>query len=281
MKKHCINKLLIFGLLFGGLFGQEGTEAPPTDSVSLITLPETTGVDTTDTTTAVSDTLEPLPPIRELKDQPEFLPPGEPFFKLKSDFEQMQRQIDSLKKVIKVYEKNKGLPTLDQELLDLIKIPQLQHRIELTNGTVVMGEIIDQNDLRIIVQTSIGQLAIDRDKIEKITEELPPRAKVEIIGNPVVAVFSDHEEISGVVKNTGKKRADFVRVIANLWTASTELGGQDSVFINGSMQKFKTGIISDTSLEPSATANFKLSVPLDSGEVTSYRTYDVHWEESN
>ncbi len=281
MKKHCIHKLLLLVFLFSGLFSQEGVEAPPADSVSLTTMQDQTVADTTDTTGSVQDTLESLPPIRELKDQPEFLPPGEPFFKLKSDFEQMQRQIDSLKKVIKVYEKNKGLPTLDQELLNLIKIPQLQHRIELTNGTVVMGEIIDQNDLRIIVQTSIGQLAIDRDKIEKITEELPPRAKVEIIRDPVVAVFSDHEEITGVVKNTGKKRADFVRVIVNLWTASTELAGQDSVFINGSMQKFKTGIISDTSLEPSATANFKVSVPVKSGEVTSYRTYDVHWEEAN
>ena len=46
--------------------------------------------------------------------------------------------MDSLKKIISVYEEGKGsMPNIDEDLLNLIKIPQLRHRIELQNGTVV------------------------------------------------------------------------------------------------------------------------------------------------
>ena len=91
---------------------------------------------------------------------------GEPFFEIKSSIDVLRQQVDSLKKIISVYEEGKGsMPNINEELLDLIKIPQLRHRIELQNGTVVNGEIIEEDDLGIIVQTSIGQLAIEKDKI--------------------------------------------------------------------------------------------------------------------
>ena len=69
-----------------------------------------------------------------------------------------------LKKVISTYEEGKGaMPTIDEDLLNLIKVPQLRHRIELQNGTVVNGEIIEEDQLGVIIQTSIGQLAIEKD----------------------------------------------------------------------------------------------------------------------
>ena len=93
--------------------------------------------------------------------------------------------MDSLKKIISVYEEGKGsMPNIDEDLLNLIKIPQLRHRIELQNGTVVNGEIVEEDDIGIIVQTSIGQLAIERDRIIDISEDLPPLAKVEIVSEP-------------------------------------------------------------------------------------------------
>ena len=56
--------------------------------------------------------------------------------------------MDSLKKIISVYEEGKGsMPNIDEDLLNLIKIPQLRHRIELQNGTVVNGEIVEEDDL--------------------------------------------------------------------------------------------------------------------------------------
>jgi len=243
-----------------------------TQPVPTIEIPET--IDTT-----AQDTLVPLPDIRELGDKADKLPLGEPFFELKSSIDLLHQQMDSLKRVISVYEKGKGaMPTIDEELLNLIKVPQLRHRIELQNGTIVNGEIIQEDDLGIIVQTSIGQLAIEMDRVVNITEDLPPNAKVEIMGEPYVNAFPDREEIAGTIKNVGLKRADFIRVIAHLWSATTELIQTDSVFVTGQKQKYLTGIRADTSLEPGSISEFKFTIPLSEEDKVSYRTYEVRWE---
>ena len=247
-------------------------EPDTTQPVPTIEMPET--IDTT-----AQDTLVPLPDIRELGDKADKLPLGEPFFELKSSIDLLHQQMDSLKRVISVYEKGKGaMPTIDEELLNLIKVPQLRHRIELQNGTIVNGEIIQEDDLGIIVQTSIGQLAIEMDRVVNITEDLPPNAKVEIMGEPYVNAFPDREEIAGTIKNVGLKRADFIRVIAHLWSATTELIQTDSVFVTGQKQKYLTGIRADTSLEPGSISEFKFTIPLSEEDKVSYRTYEVRWE---
>jgi hypothetical protein len=223
--------------------------------------------------------LVPLPEVREMDEKGDKLPLGEPFFELKSSIDILHQQMDSLKRVISVYEKGRGpIPTIDEELLNLIKIPQLRHRIELQNGTIVNGEIIQEDDLGIILQTSIGQLAIERDRIVNITDDLPPNAKVELMGEPFVNAFPDREEITGKIKNIGTKRADFVRVIANLWSPTTMLIQKDSVFVTGKKQKYFSGIRADTALEPGSVSEFKLVIPLSEGDKVSYRTYEVRWE---
>tara|TARA_B110000438_G_scaffold59318_1_gene59455 strand:+ start:1085 stop:1897 length:813 start_codon:yes stop_codon:yes gene_type:complete len=222
---------------------------------------------------------EPLPDIRNINKKAEKLELGNPFFELKSSINTLTKQMDSLKKVISIYEKGKGsMPTIDEDLLNLIKIPQLRHRIELQNGTIVNGEIINENELGIIVQTSIGQLSIERDRIIEITEDISPSAKVELVKDPFVNAYPDKEEITGLIKNIGSKRADFVRVIVNLWSPTTELIHQDSVFISGANQKYFSGIQSDTALEPGSTSKFRLVIPLSEGDEISYRTYQIRWE---
>ena len=225
-------------------------------------------------------TTKQLPHIRDSGNKTiERLESGEPFFEIKSSIDVLRQQVDSLKKIISVYEEGKGsMPNINEELLDLIKIPQLRHRIELQNGTVVNGEIIEEDDLGIIVQTSIGQLAIEKDKIIDIGEDLPPSAKVELLAEPFVNIYIDKEEIVGSLKNIGTKRADFVRVIANLWSPTTQLLYQDSVFVSGQNTKYYTGIKSVTSLEPGSISEFKITIPIDSKDKVSYRTYEVRWE---
>ena len=225
-------------------------------------------------------TTKQLPHIRDSGNKAiERLESGEPFFEIKSSIDVLRQQVDSLKKIISVYEEGKGsMPNINEELLDLIKIPQLRHRIELQNGTVVNGEIIEEDDLGIIVQTSIGQLAIEKDKIIDIGEDLPPSAKVELLAEPFVNIYIDKEEIVGSLKNIGTKRADFVRVIANLWSPTTQLLYQDSVFVSGQNTKYYTGIKSVTSLEPGSISEFKITIPIDSKDKVSYRTYEVRWE---
>ncbi len=282
-----MNKIPALILLFSALFSQDEADttvivAPldtttAIDSNSVQTIKPNEIVETPDTT--VDDSLIPLPEVREMDEKGDKLPLGEPFFELKSSVDILHQQVDSLKRVISVYEKGRGpIPTIDEELLNLIKIPQLRHRIELQNGTIVNGEIIQEDDLRIILQTSIGQLAIERDRIVNITDDLPPNAKVELTGEPFVNAFPDREEITGKIKNIGTKRADFVRVIANLWSPTTMLIQKDSVFVTGKKQKYFSGIRADTALEPGSVSEFKLVIPLSEGDKVSYRTYEVRWE---
>ena len=282
-----MNKIPALILLFSALFSQDEADttvivAPldtttAIDSNSVQTIKPNEIVETPDTT--VDDTLIPLPEVREMDEKGDKLPLGEPFFELKSSIDILHQQVDSLKRVISVYEKGRGpIPTIDEELLNLIKIPQLRHRIELQNGTIVNGEIIQEDDLGIILQTSIGQLAIERDRIVNITDDLPPNAKVELTGEPFVNAFPDREEITGKIKNIGTKRADFVRVIANLWSPTTMLIQKDSVFVTGKKQKYFSGIRADTALEPGSVSEFKLVIPLSEGDKVSYRTYEVRWE---
>ncbi len=221
----------------------------------------------------------PLPDVRRLTKETDKLDSDKPFFELKSSIDLLHQQVDSLKKVISTYEKGKGaMPTIDEDLLNLIKVPQLRHRVELQNGTIVNGEIIEEDELGIIIQTSIGQLAIEKDRIIDIMEDLPPIAKVELISDPFVDAFPDREEITGSIKNIGTKRADFVRVIAHLWSPTTSLLQQDSVFISGKNQKYYTGIKSDSALEPGAIVDFKITIPITEADEVSYRTYEVRWE---
>ena len=282
-----MNKIPALILLFSALFSQDEADTTvivaPLDSTTAIdsnsvqTIKPNEIVETPDTT--VDDSLIPLPEVREMDEKGDKLPLGEPFFELKSSIDILHQQMDSLKRVISVYEKGRGpIPTIDEELLNLIKIPQLRHRIELQNGTIVNGEIIQEDDLGIILQTSIGQLAIERDRIVNITDDLPPNAKVELMGEPFVNAFPDREEITGKIKNIGTKRADFVRVIANLWSPTTMLIQKDSVFVTGKKQKYFSGIRADTALEPGSVSEFKLVIPLSEGDKVSYRTYEVRWE---
>ena len=267
-----MNKLVLFIFFISKIIAQG------TDSV----LVDTTAIPRLEVIQSLPDTSEdktPLPEIREMGEKAVKLELGEPFFELKSSVDMLHQQMDSLKRVISVYEEGKGtIPTIDEELLNLIKVPQLRHRIELQNGTIVNGEIIEEDDLGIIIQTSIGQLAIERDRVVSIIEDIPSIAKVELVGEPFVNAYPDREEITGSIKNIGSKRADFVRVIANLWSPTTELINYDSVFISGQNQKYYTGIRSDTALEPGSISKFRLVIPLVEGDDVSYRTYQIRWE---
>ena len=252
---------LSYFLLFGVIFSQEvnteilggndsldfSLDSTLIDTLNQPTFEISATIDTVDKANNIEevDSLnleKPLPQVRDPKIRVvEKLDSGESFFEIRSSIDFLKLQIDDLKKIISVYEEGKGaMPNIDEELLNLIKIPQLRHRIELQNGTVVNGEIIEEDDLGIIVQTSIGQLAIEKDKIIDISEDLPPAAKVELINEPFVNIYPDREEIVGTVKNVGTKRADFVRVIANLWSPTTQLLYQDSVFVSGQNTKYYT-----------------------------------------
>ena len=130
-----MNRIPVLILFFSSLFSQDETDT----TVIAAPLDTTTAIDSNSVqiikpdeiveipVTTVNDSLVPLPEVREIAEKADKLPLDEPFFELKSSIDILHQQIDSLKRVISVYEKGRGpIPTIDEELLNLIKIPQLR-----------------------------------------------------------------------------------------------------------------------------------------------------------
>ena len=114
-------------------------------------------------------------------------------------------------------------------------------------------------------------MVIRRDKHEE------PEPKVIFLGDPFVNIYPDRHEFSGRVKNVGQKRADFVRVVTNLFTQTTKPAGQDSVFVKGSRIIYDSGVIADTALEPGQTATYNFPVKIKGKRKIQYHTMDIHW----
>ena len=163
------------------------------------------------------------------------------------------------------------------QALHKIQFPHLTHEIELTNGTLVHGNIVHENSDRMIVKTQIGQLTIDKSDIATIKNISPNIPEVEFNGDATEEIYSDHRIFTGEISNNGFRRADFVRVIYKLYSEKTELVGIDSTFIDGSKFIYKSGVISDTALEPSSSVGYVVSVEADSSLVR-YVTREIKWD---
>lgn len=205
------------------------------------------------------------------------LPPGTPFFPTDDKFDRLQNQIDSLKKVIRAFQRQEPMPEIDQSLLKLIPAVDMKQRITLQNGTVVSGTILQETDDQITLATQIGRLVLNREFVVKIDENEPLAPRLELTGDPRIDRYPDREIISGTVKNTGEQTAGFVRVVANLWTETTDLLARDSSFVEGREVTFPSGVITDTAIEPGATADFTVTVPVSAPDKVQYRTFDIHW----
>ena len=160
----------------------------------------------------------------------------------------------------------------------MIKVPQLNHEINLTNGTLIQGTIIQENMDQLIVQTQIGQLTIDKGNVEAIKEIAPAMAKIDFDGDADEKIMAESRLYSGTVTNTGLDRADFVRIIYQLWGGETDLISSDSTFIEGAQVVYQSGIITDTALRPGETAEFFLEIKIPSDRKVQYVTRDIHWD---
>ena len=152
-------KVILLLLLAGRILAQESadTATAETQKMDEITVQESIPDE--------QETDAPIPQLRIEDAKEALLDTGESFFEFEPRIDKLENEIDSLKKMVKFYQQSQGMPTLDKELLNLIKIPQMQHRVELTNGTVIFGELIEENVNFIILQTSLGRLKIDTNKV--------------------------------------------------------------------------------------------------------------------
>ncbi len=229
-----------------------------------------------------SEVAVPLVPLPQQKEENsnQQLKFDELFFEYESNLKALEIEVDSLKNVVKGYEKGQSMPNISREILDLIKIPETQSRIELQNGTVVSGEILQESDSTLTLNTRIGKLVLKKEMVVRMDELQKPGPKVVFLGDPFIDYYPDKQIFSGRVQNIGQVRADFVRVIGNLFDQTTQNTGMDSVFVKGSRIVYESNVVADTALEPGQTASYVLTVQIKKGQKTEYHTMDVHWNET-
>ena len=203
--------------------------------------------------------------------------PSDPFYPLKESIHDLQNQITDLKSQVIEYESRLHNPSIDTELIKLIKSPDLKNEIIMNTGTVIQGTIISENSTQMVVKTQIGQLTIEKEFVVEIKdiEPLTPNLQFEDI---IEERQSDslHTYI-GKVKNIGGRRADFVRVIYYYWADDTSPIIRDSVFVSSNSTVYLNGVISDASIEPTELGDFKLSTVIPDTVDIEYITKEIKW----
>ena len=227
----------------------------------------------------IKASLDSLPQQRNPKPKPK-LEFGELFFEYESNLKALQSEIDSLKTVVQAYDHKQKMPDISREILEMINVPNFHHRIELQNGTVVLGNIEEETDSSLTLSTQIGRLVLKKEMVIRMDEYELPAPKVEFLGDPFIDYYPDRQIISGRIKNIGKKRADFVRVIGSLWDQTTSLAGTDSIFVKGTRIVYDSDVIADTALEPEQITTYTLIIPIIKGMKPQYHTMNIHWEET-
>ncbi len=185
--------------------------------------------------------------------------------------------------------------------------------IILNNGSTIFGKIVYQDKDVLKAETLIGYLTIDRSTIvrivENVTDTPPEKAEQDIIeaagidtkgasgidfisnkegkdGANVILLgnvneFKDKSGntiLTGEVKNIGNRRGDFAKInfiFRKDWKGETETL---TAFVQGTTHTFDTGIVTDSSVLPGATAQFELIVPQTFGLFIGY-SYSLDWEE--
>jgi len=217
----------------------------------------------TNTATMVQDTSHVQPEVR--------------FYELEESIEDIQRQIVLLKIRVSEYENESSETNYTEKLKELIDEHNPAHKITLKNESIIEGTIEEDRVEDIIVKTKVGSLTIEKKEIENIEDLVLPAPQIVFIGHGQEQVFDSYHLFMGKVLNQGGLRGDFVRVIYYLWGEDTQIISSDSTFIAGTQVKYKSGIITDTSLEPNQSAHFSVQVSIDREIPVSYVTREIRW----
>lgn len=192
----------------------------------------------------------------------------------------LKSQIDTLKGIVQYYYlTNKKVPEIDEEILQVLEVPEVRYKMTLKNGTVVLGDILSEDLDKIVMQTILGKLVIEKDFIVSYEERFYTGARVEFEGDYEIREFPEREEFKGRVRNIGERRADFVEVFFYLWDATTKSVGRGSTYVDGTQARFQTGVITDASIEPGGTAEYHIVVPKEPDREVLYRTNEVKWRQ--
>jgi len=188
-------------------------------------------------------------------------------------------------------------------------------KIVLTNGTIFNGNVVYQDQRFVKIETLIGTLVLQRNSISRILENttdfdiqsfnepqpallsrkptatkgiesrFAPSSTERGLANVVIESpikekkdKSGNTIFNGVLKNTGNKRADFVKInfiIRKDWSGNTETY---TTFVNGAQFTYASGVSTDTTLPPGAAGPFEIYIPRSIGQFIGY-SYSIDWEE--
>jgi hypothetical protein len=201
------------------------------------------------------------------------------FFEVDQDIEALHEEIADVRRQMRELEIRVSIPEIRKEINKLIQMPVMTHEILLKNGTIVKGKIIQEDLERVIIQTQIGQLTLSKDNI-KLTRKIDlPKANCVVAGTIVDEVHENKRVFRGKIKNEGVRRADFARIIFELYDEATNLLAADSTLIAGNYHMYKSGVQTDATIEPGRTFDFECAVEIPEDAAVSYYIKKIKWEE--
>ena len=192
--------------------------------------------------------------------------------------EDIQKEVEMLRNKVMNYEYKSPDSDYTKQLKALIDNPPPAHKILLENGSIIEGTIEKDKIEYLLVNTELGLLTLNKSEILGIEDLILPTPELVFIGHGQEEVFESFRLFSGKVMNQGSRRGDFVRVIYSLWGENTQFLSSDSIFIDGSQIVYRSGIVTDSVLEPNQSAQFSLKVTIPDSISVSYVTRDVRWE---
>ena len=200
------------------------------------------------------------------------------FFELEQSMEDIQKEVEMLRNKVMDYEYKPPDSDYTKQLKALIDNPPPAHKISLKNGSIIEGTIEKDKVEYLLVNTEVGLLTLNKSEILGIEDLILPTPELVFIGHGQEEAFESFRLFSGKLMNQGNRRGDFVRVIYSLWGENTQLLGSDSTFIEGSQIIYRSGIVTDSVLEPNQSAQFSLKVAVPDSISVTYVTRDVRWE---
>jgi hypothetical protein len=202
----------------------------------------------------------------------------ERFYSTDEEIRNLKNELKALKQEILMYRSDVNMPKIREEIREMITIPELSHNIILKNGTIVQGNIIEENLEIIQVRTLIGIITLQQQQIKSIEKIKKQEPLLEFDGPVKEMTYEDKKVFTGNVKNSGTQRADYVRVVFLLYDDSANLIQADSSFILGNNMKYHGGIYSSSSLMPEQSGTFQCNVPT-LGKNVSYYTSEIKYTE--
>ena len=204
-----------------------------------------------------------------------------PFYPLNDKIQDLEFKLDQLRAQVLEYESKLHAPSLNADLLKLIKSPKIEHEVHLKIGNLIQGKIIQENADYITMQTRIGQIKVEHFLIQDngIQEVAPLAPELDILPYSLEEQISETNiTISGTIINKGSQRGDFVRIIYQFWgpeVTDTIPSLIDSVFVSGSNMAYTNGVISDSCLDPGSEGNFLISVTIPDSITISHWTKKI------